>query len=124
MATRLMRIPLTEGSDEFIEVEIDDRNLSEELQLVSDDGSGPLNATVSLARSMTRVLPALSTILTALRSAAHAPDEIGMELGLTLGGETGIVFAKGTAEATIAVTMTWKKPQAGGDATGPNDTAG
>ena len=37
------------------------------------------------------------------------PDELGLEFGVTLGGEAGIPFVtKGTAEATFKVTATWK----------------
>jgi hypothetical protein len=41
-------------------------------------------------------------------------------MGLQFGGETGFYFAKGTAEASIAVTMTWRRPEVwpGGSADG------
>jgi hypothetical protein len=45
-----------------------------------------------------------------LRSATHSPDEIEIEAGLKVGGETGLVFTKGTAEANFVVRMTWAKP--------------
>ena len=54
-------------------------------------------------------MPALRTIIIRLRTDEHSPDEIAMNLGLKVGGEAGLVFAKGTAEATFTVSMTWHK---------------
>lgn len=116
MATALMRVPLTEGSDECIEVEIDSRCLGDAVQLATSGDGEVARAPFSLAGSMNNLVPALSTILTSLRRAEHAPDEIGMVLGLRFGGETGLVFARGTAEATFTVTMTWRKAPAAGSA--------
>jgi hypothetical protein len=63
----------------------------------------------SLAASLDRSLPALSLILAKLRAAATDADELTVNLGLTVGGETGLVFVKGSAEATIAVSITWRR---------------
>ena len=41
---------------------------------------------------------------------ARSPDECGVEFGLKLGGETGVIVAKGTAEVNFLVKLTWKKP--------------
>jgi hypothetical protein len=35
-----------------------------------------------------------------------------MQLGLKVGGETGLVFARGSAEATFTVNLSWRKPAA------------
>jgi hypothetical protein len=111
MATTLLKLGIGDGSDEYVEVEVDRRDL-EGVHLASDDGEGAVRAPYSLAASLGRVMPAINTILNRLRSADQAPDEIGIELGLTIGGETGLIFTKGTAEATFAITVTWRKPTA------------
>lgn len=110
MATKLLRVPIDQGSDEYVEVEVDTRDLGESVRLASESRPDAVTAPFSLASSVDRVLPALSAILTRLRHADHAPDEIGMELGLKIGGETGLIFAKGTAESTFTVTLSWHKP--------------
>jgi Trypsin-co-occurring domain 1 len=113
MAVVLLKVPLDEASAEFIEVEIDRREFEDAVELAADDrGRDVARAPFNLAASMDRVLPALRIILARLRSDELAPDEIGMHLGLKVGGETGLVFAKGTAEATFTVTATWRKPAA------------
>lgn len=103
--------PTTVGGD-FIIVEVDRQDVDGTVQLAGSEASGRdvAQAQETLARSFDRLGPALSTMLLKLRSAEHAPDEIQMEFGLKLGGEAGLIFAKGTAEANFAVTVTWAKP--------------
>ncbi|HYN97460.1 MAG TPA: CU044_2847 family protein [Pilimelia sp.] len=112
MATTHISVPLDEGSAEFIEVEVDRRDLEGVELVAAGDGHGPARALFTVAESFDRVVPALSEIVTRLRAAAHTPDEICMQLGLAVGGETGLIFTKGTAGANFTVTMTWKKPGA------------
>ncbi|HZN17566.1 MAG TPA: CU044_2847 family protein [Micromonosporaceae bacterium] len=113
MARTLLKVPVGDDDDGFIEVEVDRRDL-EGVDLASDDGDGAARAPFSLSASLGKVMPAINTILTRLRSAEQAPDEIGMQLGLTVGGETGLIFTKGTAEANFTLTVTWRKPEPAG----------
>jgi hypothetical protein len=112
----LLKVPVGDGSGEFVEIEVSRaelQDLSESgVVLASDDGSRFEAATFSLASAMDRVMPALRVILGRLRAGIHSPDEITMELGLQVGGEAGVFFAKGTAGATVAVTMTWRRGSA------------
>jgi hypothetical protein len=110
MATRLLRVRIDEQTEEYVEVEVDPRDLSDSVRLASERGPDVAVAPFSLASSVHRVLPAFSAILTGLRRSQHAPDGIEMELGLKIGGETGLILAKGTTEATFAVTLSWHKP--------------
>ncbi|MEV1072856.1 CU044_2847 family protein [Micromonospora parva] len=107
MSTVLLKVPVAEGSDEYVEVEVDRRDLAGIELAAADDGRGQWAAT-TLTASLERVLPALRTVIGRLRSAA-APDEISVELGLAIGGETGLIFTKGTAEATFTVNVTWRR---------------
>ena len=40
---------------------------------------------------------------------ASAPEHFTVEFGVKLGGETGIILAKGTAEVNLKITMTWDR---------------
>lgn len=71
-------------------------------------------ASWSLAEAFDRVGPALEVILTRLRSQLRAPRDVEIEFGLKLGGELGVIFTKGTAEASFKVTARWEGE--GGDA--------
>jgi hypothetical protein len=115
MATVILQVPLRDGSSEIVEIEVDQRDLSPAVTLVADDDSDrTAKATFTVSSALKRVLPALSEILLNLRSATHAPDEVQIELGLSMGGETGIIFTKGTAEATFKISATWHKPSLAG----------
>jgi hypothetical protein len=111
--TALLKVPVGEGSDEFVEIQVSSPELlrlSESgVVLASADGSHFEAATFSLSSAMDRVMPALGVILDRLRGGLHPPDEVTMQVGLQIGGEAGVFFAKGTAEATVAVAMTWRR---------------
>ncbi|MEU7845899.1 CU044_2847 family protein [Micromonospora parva] len=109
MSTVLLKVPVAEGSDEYVEVEVDRRDLAGIELAAADDGRGQWAAT-TLTASLERVLPALRTVIGRLRSTV-APDEISVELGLAIGGETGLIFTKGTAEATFTVNVTWRRSE-------------
>jgi hypothetical protein len=50
---------------------------------------------------------------------ASTPEHFTVEFGVKLGGETGIILAKGTAEVNLTITMTWdRKSRQAGDASG------
>ncbi|GAA2850543.1 hypothetical protein GCM10020220_044910 [Nonomuraea rubra] len=107
----LLRIPLDDAPDGrymVAEVDYDDLVGEEDVELVSDDGPGrTARALRSLADTFDGLEPALSTIVTRLRRATRGPDAITVEFGLKFGGETGLIFTKGKAEAALKVTVTW-----------------
>lgn len=108
-----MKLPVGDGTDDVIEVEAS-RFEVEGLQesgvvLAASDGDRFEARAFSLASAVDHVLPALRTVVGRLRGGVHAPDEVTLQIGLQIGGETGFVFAKGTAEANIALTMTWRR---------------
>jgi len=110
----LLKVPVGDDTDGFIEVQVS-RAEVEELEgtgvvLAAADGGGRMvAASFSLASAVDHVMPALRAVVGRLREGVHAPDEVTVELGLQIGGETGFYFAKGTAEASIGVTMTWRR---------------
>jgi len=135
--TVLLKVPLGDGTDEFVEVQVARSDLQDPSQsgvvLASADGSRFEAAGFSLASAMDRVMPAVRVVLGRLRGADVSPDEIMMSLGLQIGGEAGVFFARGTSEASVAVSMTWRRSRncedrpgtaAGGEASGPAETAG
>lgn len=77
----------------------------------------------SLAASLGRTLPALSVVLAELEKAAPGYDEITVEMGLRVGGTTGLVFVQGNADANVHVTVT-RRPRPAATATGDGDGDG
>lgn len=59
--------------------------------------------------AISRVRPAAEAIVAQLRSLAAAPDEVGVEFGLTLSAEAGAFVAAASTAANFTVSLTWKR---------------
>jgi Trypsin-co-occurring domain 1 len=68
-------------------------------------------ATWSLSASLEHLEPVLRTLKEKL--AASAPEHFTVEFGVKLGGESGIILAKGTAEVNLKITMIWDRKDQG-----------
>lgn len=75
----------------------------------TEPGRAAATATRSLAASLEHLEPVLRTVREKL--AASAPEHFTVEFGVKLGGETGIILAKGTAEVNLKITMTWDQDE-------------
>jgi hypothetical protein len=106
----LMEVPLDGG---VVVVEVDEVDVpADQLQLAAaDTGSVVGRARRALESSLGDVVPAVRAVCEGLR--AVAPDEFTVEFGLKVGGETGLIIAKGTAEVNFTVSMTWRGSEAG-----------
>jgi hypothetical protein len=49
------------------------------------------------------------TLVTRLRDVGERPDEIGIEFGLKMSMEAGLVVAHTSGEANFKVTLQWKR---------------
>ncbi|MDR2985139.1 MAG: hypothetical protein LBV34_09885 [Nocardiopsaceae bacterium] len=109
----LLTVPVGDGSGAVIEVQVPpaevDRMQERGVVLAAPGERGAQVAAFSLASAADKVMPALRAVAGRLREGVHAPDELTLAIGLQIGGETGFYFAKGTADASIAVTMTWRR---------------
>lgn len=124
----LLRVPVDEDPGDFIEVQVTRSDLAgledDGVVLAANDGERFKAVAFSLASAADHVVPALRTMVGRLRDGVHAPDEVTLGIGLQIGGETGFVFAKGTAEASIAVTMTWRRLEDKDTGAGPDGKTG
>lgn len=77
-----------------------------DLELAADD-STVTRAQTSLRAALDRVRPALSQVAESVRELK--PDEMEISFGLKIGGETGVIIAKGTTEVNFAVRVVWKR---------------
>jgi hypothetical protein len=75
--------------------------------LVADE-SGVTKAAARLEDSLVSIRGAATALMSTIDTMARRPDEVQLELGLSLGFEGGVVVAKGSAKAEAAVTLTWK----------------
>jgi hypothetical protein len=61
---------------------------------------------VTLEEALAKVKPSWHEIVHLLRELA--PEQTEVEFGLKIGGETGVIVAKGTAEVNFTIRMSWK----------------
>jgi Trypsin-co-occurring domain 1 len=100
-----MKVPLASG--DAVIVEVDRQGIPSDLVLASNDPYAvAVKATETLDQVLGKVEPALQAVGAWARSVS--PDECCVEFGLKLGGETGIIIAKGTASVNFVVKLTWK----------------
>lgn len=121
-----MAVPLENGDTNLI-VEVDPSEIPRELTLASSRAHEvAAKATETLEQILDKIRPSLYSIGRWARVAAHAepttagsqphshaPDECCVEFGLKLGGETGVIVAKGKTEANFVIKLTWKNNRDG-----------
>ncbi|MBN8569983.1 MAG: hypothetical protein J0M18_10150 [Ignavibacteria bacterium] len=94
------KVILSDGEEVYFETDIGGLNpqgISENIQVslkkVTELGGKVLKETVeNLKESLQSI----------------KPDELEIEVGLTVGGEASVVFTKGNTEANIKIKATWK----------------
>jgi len=117
--TELVRIPLESG--EYIVAEVDKADIPRDEVVLAAPEPGKAIAEVrnKLEAGLRTLRPAVSELVEALKDSG--PDSIGVEFGVKVGGEIGVILAKGTAEVNFKVVMEWKRSQ--GEATGGEITS-
>jgi hypothetical protein len=95
----------SDGSDTAV-FEVDGGLADTDLELAAG-GDVVGRARVSLSEALDQVRPVLARVVGATRDLG--PDEVEIQFGLKMGGETGVIIAKGTAEVNFAVRMVWHR---------------
>jgi hypothetical protein len=99
--------------NDFIELTLEDGTQvlfqTAESNLVQNHGGEVVveKATAAMSR-IQAIAQATESVCKSFREKL-APDELMMEIGIGLSGEVGWFFAKSEVEATLKVTVTWKR---------------
>lgn len=101
----LVGLPVEAGSEEILVVEVDRAEISDDLVLASEAGKVMARAQVTLEEALTNLKPSLQKVVHLLKELS--PDHTVLEFGLKVGGETGVIIAKGAAEVNFKITMSW-----------------
>jgi hypothetical protein len=111
--TELVRVPLESG--EFIVAEVDNLDIpgGDVILAAPEPGKALAEMQTKLGTGLRRIRPAVTELVEALKDSR--PDSVCVEFGLKIGGETGVILAKGTAEVNFKISMEWKQ-SAGGEA--------
>jgi hypothetical protein len=105
--TYLLGLPVDATGEEVLVFEVDRSEVSDDLVLASPEpGQVVAKAQVTLEQALTKLKPSLQKMMHVLKELA--PDETEVEFGLKIGGETGVIIAKGTAEVNFVIRMSWK----------------
>jgi len=103
--THLLGVPLAADDADILVFEVDRSDVPDDLLLASDEGKISDRARVTLEEALAKLKPSLEKIIHLLKE--MSPDETVIEFGLKIGGETGVIIAKGTAEVNFSVSMSW-----------------
>lgn len=70
-------------------------------------------AAVAFEDAVDQIRPAAESIVALVDRLTSSPDEIAVEFGIAFHGELGALITKAGADANIAVTLTWRRGEAG-----------
>ena len=103
--TYLLEVPLETGA--AIAVEIDDEDA--EVVRAARPGEVIATATKSFEAELERLQPMAQALVDKLGNLTERPDEIGVEFGLKLSVDAGLVVAHSSAEANFKITLQWRR---------------
>lgn len=99
-------MPVDADSADILVFEVDRSEVPGDLVLASNEPDRIADrARVSLEEALVKLKPSLHKIVHLLRELS--PSETEVTFGLKVGGETGVIIAKGTAEVNFTVRMFW-----------------
>ena len=79
---------------------------------VSRPGQAVARATRSLGEMLGGIRPVAESFLNSFADMTEAPDEIGLEFGLSLSADANLVVATTATQANFKVALKWHKPPA------------
>ncbi|PVE11358.1 CU044_2847 family protein [Streptomyces scopuliridis] len=115
-----VEVPLGDGSDETIRVQI--REVDESLIRVGRGSRSVARAERSFGQMLDTVRPVAESFVGRLRGMANSPDEITLEFGVSLSAEADVVIASTATAANFSVSLTWNRSD--GAASTPGDPQG
>jgi hypothetical protein len=106
----LVKFPLESGGFVFIETEVSG---AEKGGLVKAGRGLPDEAAQSFEAAINSLSPIANTIVSKLINISNPPDEAGVEFGLTLKADTGVIITKVGAEANFKINLKWMREKKG-----------
>jgi hypothetical protein len=103
MMNRLVKFPLESGGFVYIEVS----EMEREGGLVKASSGLPDEVSETFESALNSLSPIANAIVSRLISVSNPPSEVGVEFGLTLKADAGLVITKVGAEANFKVSLKW-----------------
>lgn len=113
----LVEVPVDgpDGPVQVVGVQIE--HVPEGLVKVARPGQVVARAAHSLGQMLTAIRPVADSFVEGFADMAHAPDQIGLEFGLSLSADANLVVATSAAQANFKVTLVWRPAPVGDPAT-------
>ncbi|HWE91032.1 MAG TPA: CU044_2847 family protein [Pseudonocardiaceae bacterium] len=102
-----MELPVGEADGQTVTVEI--AQVGDGLANVARPGEVVAHARRSLGEMLAGVRPVAEHFVQGFRGMAHAPDEIGVEFGLSLSVKADVIISSTAAQANFKVTLKWRR---------------
>jgi hypothetical protein len=120
---QLVELPVDvkDGKQQTVQVEIE--QVADGLTDVSRSGRLGARAARSLGDMLAGIRPVAANFVEGFAGMDHAPDEIGLEFGLSLTAQADVVVSTTAAAANFKVTLTWKQSAADGSVPQPSSGA-
>ena len=103
----IVEFPLDEGGSVFVEV--DEPPAGPTVRGLRPPSRLMEKADQTFEDATAAVTPAARSLIARLRSIGDSPDEVGLEFGVQLSGQTGAFIASAAAEANFKVSMVWRR---------------
>lgn len=101
---QMVVMPVDDDGEHILVFEVGD--LSDDgLELAADGSGAARRAATSLEKALNDLKPAVRKLKETLD--AVRPKEAEVEFGLTVGGETGLIIAKGSTEVNFRIRVSW-----------------
>jgi hypothetical protein len=115
----VVELPVNGPGDPEQLVGVQIEHMPEGVVKVSRPGQVVARAAHSLGQMLTTIRPVADSFVEGFAGMANAPDQIGLEFGLSVSVDAKLVVATSAAQANFKVTLNWSKPvtEAGSAAT-------
>ncbi|AUG75634.1 hypothetical protein CFP65_0682 [Kitasatospora sp. MMS16-BH015] len=99
------------GAQDLVRVEISPAG-EDGLVQVARPGQVVARATRSLGEMVAGIRPVAQGFVDGFRGMVHAPDELGLEFGVSLSAAADVIISSTAAQANFKVSLTWHRPSA------------
>ncbi|WP_433188107.1 CU044_2847 family protein [Actinoallomurus sp. CA-150999] len=104
----LVELPVTVNGESAEVVKVQIAESADGLVKAARPGQVVARATRSLGEMLAGIRPVAEDFVSSFREMVDAPDEIGVEFGISLSAEADVVITSTAAEAAFSVSLKWR----------------
>jgi hypothetical protein len=104
---QIVEYSLADGGSIWVEIETEYDQASDGLLPASDGSNTVRKAEETFGEALSTIREVAAEVIGQVRSLASPPDEVSVQFGVKLTGQTNIIIASGSAEASLILTLKW-----------------